>query len=277
MMSLLHWVLAPRSSLPAEFPAIWGAPPAPHLQDAVFSVLYSDVGRTFYARCGPEPSPDRPLGWITKSPVSTQWDLPPVPTVGDTPAWKWLSRADCLDVWEQDSALIQAEAAVLAGAKGRTVCAFLPDNGVAQFNIQRLMTFGAGLQPVYPPEPWGVQLIGEEQLTFATWTFEPGTKVMVITRLRVSPVAFPKLLEAVSSKARELGFETVEAWNLPHELKEGAKSTRTFERDEHLPAVKWYGGEPDDSVEWIFNEKYVSLGWSLDDGLTRHYCRFCWC
>ena len=259
MMSLLHWVLAPRSSLPAEFPAAWGAPPTPHLQDAAFSVLYSDVGRVFYARCGPVPSPDRHLGWITKNPVSTQWDISPSPAVGDRAAWRWLARTDCVALWEQDVALMQAEAAARARTQGKTVCAFLPDSGVAQFSIQRLMTFDADFKPVYPPEPWGVQLEAEQQLTFATWTFEPGTKVMVLTRLRTSPAAFPKLLEAVSHKARELGFETIEAWNLPSELEEVAKSTRTFERDEHLSAVKWYGEEPEDSVEWIFNEKCVSL------------------
>lgn len=258
-MSLLHWVLAPSSSLSSEFPPAWGAPPSPHFQDAQFSVLYSDVGSIFYAKCGPVPSSlDSRIGWITKSPVSTQWDIVPArSSVSDTGAYKWLSRTECIDVWKLDTELLKSDAVTLAQKHGKSVFAFLPDNGVGQFSIQRLMTFDEDLEPVYPPEPWGVQLLGQKDLTFATWTFEPGTKVMVLTRLRTTPEVLPRLLETVGYKARELGFDTVETWNLPEGLQDSAKElgAKSFERNEHLSAVKWYGKESDGEVEWIFNEK----------------------
>jgi hypothetical protein len=260
MMRLLHWVLAPRSALPTTFPAEWGTPPPEGPHDARFSVLYSDIGRDFYAKCGPVPGKDIRHGWLVMGACSTQWDVlaqsdnaPNQATAGR----KWLSRSECIDIWKQDAELTRAELPVLARQKAKTVFAFLPDQGVGQFSIQRLMTFDEHLEPVYPLEPWGVLLLGTDSLTFATWTFEPGTKIVVLTRLRATPQTLPELLAALKYKAHELGFDIIETWDIPNGLKDAAEKlgSRTIERAEHLSAAKWYGDEADDEVEWIFNEK----------------------
>lgn len=261
MMRLLHWILAPRSSLPA-FPAEWGIPPESPLQDARFSVLYSDIGKEFYARAGPAPGQ---LGWVVTGALSTQWAVPPqAATAVDQSQWKWFSRDECIDLWKQDAELIKSDVVALA-KKGQTVHTFLPDKGVGQFSIQRLMTFDEDLKPVYPPEPWGVRLRASKGLTFATWTFELGTKTMVLTRLRSTAEDLPALLEALKFKAQEMSFDTVETWDIPQELKDVGDQlgARTFEREEHLSAAKWYGPEPVDQLEWVFNEKYVWITSSL--------------
>lgn len=263
MMRLLHWVLAPPGALCAPFPAAWAAPPESPLRDAVFAVLYSDIGRDFYARCGPVPGtePGARGGWEVVGAVSTQWDVPQEVRASEEnkKRWKWLSREECINVWKQDAELMKADAVALAQSKGKTVYTFLPDQGVGQFSIQRLMTFDENLQPVYPLEPWGVQLLAgpDEPLAFATWTFEPGTTIMVLTRLRCTPEQLPILLEALKFKAREIGFDVVETWGIPDSLRKVGEGlgSRTVERVEHLSATKWYGEEPEDSVEWIFNEK----------------------
>ncbi|GJE86632.1 acetyltransferase domain-containing protein [Phanerochaete sordida] len=252
MMRLLHWVLAPASSLP-PFPTQWGTPPKSPLQDARFSVLYSDIGEDFYLRAGP--APGHP-GWTVVGAQSIQWAVPPLPDASsESSRWRWLGRDDCIDVWKLDAELMQADALALAHKKGRTVYTFLPDKGVGQFSIQRLMTLDKELRPIYPLEPWGVQLLGTKSLTFATWTFEPGTKIMVLTRLRSSAEDFPALLEALKFKAREIGFDTVETWNVPDELKELGErlGAKTSKRTDHMSATKWYG---QDDAEWIFNEKF---------------------
>ena len=90
-------------------------------------------------------------------------------------------------------------------------------------------------------------------------TFEPGTKIVVLTRLRATQHQLPELLAALRYKARQLGFDTIETWDIPNELKEEAEKlgSRSFERSEHLSAVKWYGKETEQEVEWVFNEKYA--------------------
>lgn len=255
MMRLLHWVLAPRSSLPA-FPSEWGVPPESPLQDARFSVLYSDIGKEFYFRAGPAPGEP---GWTVVDALSTQWDVSPRPDAPrNSSQWRWLSRDDCIGIWEQDAELMKADALVLARERQKTLYTFLPDKGVGQFSIQRLMTFDDQLRPVYPLEPWGVQLLSGKSLTFATWTFEPGTKVMVLTRLRCSAENFPALLDALKFKAREFGLDTVETWNLPAYLQKAGDHFGAIivERTDHLSATRWYGSEPSEQTEWIFNEKF---------------------
>lgn len=73
MMRLLHHVLAPSERLP-EFPETWGAPPQVQhsgLGDALFSVLYSDVGEEFYPKCGPIHGMS---GWEIRDPWSVVWN-----------------------------------------------------------------------------------------------------------------------------------------------------------------------------------------------------------
>jgi len=58
--------------------------------------------------------------------------------------------------------------------------------------------------------------------------------------------------------ARDHSLDTVEVWNLAPDLADICRQIggSVVERDEHFPAIKWYGN---DSVEWLYNE------------------RFCWC
>ncbi|KAK0217946.1 hypothetical protein IW262DRAFT_1104795 [Armillaria fumosa] len=91
MMRLLHWVLAPPSSLPSIFPGAWGLPPErpSWLAHGHFSALWSDVGH-FYGSCGP--SGIGADGWVVRDAISTVWDV----GAGDAGVdvggrWKWLS------------------------------------------------------------------------------------------------------------------------------------------------------------------------------------------
>lgn len=263
MMRLLHWVLAPHSSLP-PFPSEWVSPPPEDLHDALFSVLYSDVGSEFYENCGP--TLDGGAGWKTTSPMTTCWS---VATLAESLAggvkqeeWRWLSSQEADRAWEADSMLILADVTSKAKAEGKTTFAFLPTEGVGQYNIQRLMSFTPDLQPVLI-EPWGVvrQQHGAP-LALATWTFEPGTKTMILTRLRATEVELPLLLELLVQAAQGLGKDTIETWNLPGHLADIAERTggRTFERTDHLSAVMWYGSKPEEQLIWLFNEKSVTMG-----------------
>lgn len=255
MMRLLHWVLAPHSALPA-FPSEWGLPPSQEtaVGDAVVSVLYSDVGQ-FYKACGPTPDE---VGWVIDHPVSTEWKVPPTSAEQQVEdgKWKGLTKADCLALWATDAELIMRDVATAAQASGKPGFSYLPDKGLAQYVVERRMQFTAEMKPVYPPEPWGVQLVENGgPLTYATWTSEPGTKTMVLIRVRASAEVVPELFDVVRKKAQQLGFDTIEAWNAPPELAKIADG-RTFERGEHLSAVKWYSKtEPADQIQWLFNEK----------------------
>lgn len=283
MMRLLHWVLAPRSALPAAFPPSWGTPPA--IPDDLglgigqFSVLYSDVGRDFYRACGPSEEPEN--GWIESGSVQTVYDLPLSATdkVGShdasTGRWTWLTEEDAKLVWEQDAKWMVPDLASAARSLGRTVFTFLPNQGVGAFTIQRTMKFTPDMTPVLPLNTWGVLLLPQDNATlrsalvenegksttFATWMLDSMTiaRTLVVTRIRSTEEAFPHLLLKMLEFARKESISRIEIWALPKELRAhaGKLGWRTEERSEHLSAFKWYGEEEGSKVEWVFNEKFA--------------------
>lgn len=265
MMRLLHWIISPPSTV--QFPSSWGAPPTSPIGNASFSVLYSDVGPTFYSHCGPDNTPG--TGWIVRGNRQTRWDLHadhPVPL--SSVHGEILSEEQVNQLWEDDAKIIKVEAGkhVISGSKGKIAFAFLPTNGVGWFSIRRNMKIGADHLPTLPTTKWGIQLVPKGELPakdakipFANWTFELRGKlrVMLVTRLRVSQAAFPDLLRKVFDVAKEEDIGLLEIWNLPEELESLAQSLGgvTATRDDHLPSFKWYGPESHDDVDWLFNEK----------------------
>lgn len=263
-MRLLHWVLAREEYLSTQvFPQEWGVRPPKALQagDGSVSALWSDVGPNFYVGCGMGVGVERGDGWLIKNPFSTVWNVHDTDILEDKEGSEvtWLDEESAKVVWEKDTALIKSEVkeAAKSSGKARTQFSFLPNEGVAEFQWYRLHYYFSRYVP-NPPRYWGVSQNGDG---FATWTCEyrPGMhKTLIVTRLRASEDAIEELMARVLRYAKDIGLDAVETWNLaPHlERSLGRFKGARVERDEHYPAIKWYG---DESVEWLVNE------------------RFCWC
>ncbi|KAL5537024.1 hypothetical protein ACEPAF_847 [Sanghuangporus sanghuang] len=261
MMNLLHWVVAPHSTLP-PFPSSWGGAPPERsgCNNAQFSVLYSDIGPSYYASTGPSEDSE---GWIVRGPYSTI----SVVTEGannfksleSDALVKWLTEKDCEDILDHDADLMRAS---FPSDSKPVSFTFLPNEGVALFLVRRTLFFSPG-QPYanMVPDKWGVQLLVEGQLHFATWTFDvrPPPATLIATRIRSTKVTFPRILSCMLLAAQENNMRRVEFWSLPKELEEIAKELggKTEERDEHLNAFKWYGPEKNEDIYWAHNEKFA--------------------
>lgn len=260
MMRLLHWIMAPHSSLP-QFPAKWGTPPpeSPEYNVAIASVLYSDVGPTFYAQFGPDESSE---GWVVKDPYSTIWEVKP----GETDPAQYsegielipLDLRQCVIRWDQDTEKIRQT--LKATQPDRIAYSFLPNEGVAMTMVQRTEFFNSDKVDAKMPTTWGVELKRQgKEPEIATWTIDvrPPPTTLLITRLRASPEGFGHILNYVFTAARDSGCERIEVWNLPKELEEvaGQYGGSTIQREDHLNALKWYG-PGDEKVDWINNEKF---------------------
>ncbi|RDX54605.1 hypothetical protein OH76DRAFT_1397964 [Lentinus brumalis] len=281
MMRLLHWVLAPRSALPSTFPSEWGTPPdiemlkSVGLANAQFSVLYSDVGRDFYRSCGTDPTSRN--GWVVSGATETFWKLDASDVIAAKKTdvrFARLSESDLAALYEHDARWIK-EDLIRHGRPGRTQFTFLPDKGVGMFVVRRIMDFTPDLQPVLPSKQWGAVILPNgahiladalaqpSPLSFVTWTLDLKTspRTLVVSRLRADESTLPALLDELLVVAREEQVEKVEFWYMRPELRALAESNgwKTEERVEHLSAVKWYGAEKEDDLEWVYNE------------------RFCWC
>ncbi|KAK0238858.1 hypothetical protein EDD85DRAFT_883248 [Armillaria nabsnona] len=264
MMRLLHWVLAPPSSLPSTFPEAWGLPPErpPWLAHGRFSALWSDVGH-FYGSCGPSTTDTE--GWVVRDAISTVWDVGSGDTDVDVgQGWKWLSASDVETLLSIDEQRMKVDmaATALASDAGETFFTFLPGQGVEKFQRRRLEHVWGKFKSV---EYWGVvyepgktAATLDEHPAMATWTFEMKTPTLVVTRLRAGKEIFVDLLSVLKFVAKKHGMEKIEIWNLPEAHKSIAQDHGAvhIEREEHLSAFKWNGAEAPANVVWLNNEKF---------------------
>ncbi|KAJ7293897.1 hypothetical protein C8J57DRAFT_1457858 [Mycena rebaudengoi] len=261
LMRLLHWVLADEALLPAgDFPAAWGAPPLrlPGPAQARFSILYSDVGPTYYSACGPVPG-DRG-GWVMRGATTTVWDVASaLPQADGLSQWTALDEAGVSKLWTEDAEKMWGD--MKRGDAGLSFT-FLPTHGVAAFQHRRLHILLDRL--VKPPmTAWGA-VSSTNTDAYATWTVDPippTPSTLSVTRIRADPDVFPDLVGHMVEVARTHNLQHVEVWNLPEQLEALARTlgARTFEREEHLPAFKWYGAESEEDVTWAFNERCTGV------------------
>ncbi|KAI0360589.1 hypothetical protein OH77DRAFT_1445537 [Trametes cingulata] len=284
MMRLLHWVLAPRSALPSTFPAEWGAPPDSEvlrslgLANAHFSVLYSDVGKQFYQSAGPTPGAND--GWVVKGALETTKtiDLTSAPaSTSPTPPGLNIQRLtvdDLIALYDHDAVLIKNDLSRFAGDTSLTLFSFLPNKGVGAYVVRRTLNFTEDNSIVLPSAQWGLAILPHgtrtlqdalrldsgAPLSFVTWTLDLRVppRTLVVARLRADKHTFPIILDQLEVVAREEKVEKVEFWYLRPELRTiaNARGWPTKEREDHLSAVKWYGEEKEEDVEWVYNEKF---------------------
>lgn len=272
MMRLLHWVLAPPSSLPSTFPEAWGLPPErpSWLAHGHFSALWSDVGH-FYGSCGPNGTDGDSEGWVVRDAISTVWDV----GVSDTDievgrGWKWLRAIDVETLLSVDDQRIKVDmaATALASNTGNAFFAFLPGQGVEKFQRRRIEHVwrpftsveygGVVCESKWPTESGKTAVTLDEHTAMATWTFELKSPTLMVTRLRASKENFVDLLSVLKFVAKKHGMEKIEIWNLPEAHKSIAQDHGAVhvERQEHLPAFKWNGAEAPANVVWLNNEKF---------------------
>ena len=258
MMRLLHWVLAGRTeeyNLP-EFPAEWGDPPdeVELAGEGFFSVLYSDIGSEFYTRLGPTFIDSS--GWEARDPISTVWEVSPHSSNLETDdGWTWLGKEDLSRLWAKDVEQVKCIMAAMSALGSSVLVTFLPDQGLASSH-----TFRSALRPV-SMHIWGVERDNgsNDQPTYAAWSVDmhPPPQTLVVTRISATKDIFPYLIEKIQQAARKNGITKMEIWDLPQNLLKAAEQLggRTFKRDEHIPAIKWYGRGDTADIKWVFNEK----------------------
>lgn len=260
MMRLLHWVLAGRTAeynLP-QFPSEWGTPPdeVELAGNGLFSVLYSDVGGDFYTKLGLTTACSG--GWETRDHFSTTWEVPPHPhTPQADEGWTWLGKKDLDRLWAKDVEQIKRIIATMPTSGSSALVTFLPDQGLGSSN-----SFRSALR-LPSMHNWGIERDDRniDQPTYAAWSVDIQLpRVLLVTRVSATEVTFPSLLEKIQVAARENGITKMEIWNLPEHLLKIAEQLggKTFEREEHLPAIKWYGKGNTSDIQWVFNEKCVT-------------------
>ncbi|GJJ11077.1 hypothetical protein Clacol_005308 [Clathrus columnatus] len=265
MMRLLHYILAPADSL-GVFPEEWGSPPIQPsgLGNASFSMLWSEIGGDLYERAGYNHSLP---GWKPHEYVSTVWQYRNM--VEHFGRVRWLLEVDCVRLWDEDAIFVEKKFSELGHEEKKITCAFLPNGGVAAFQIRRVLMYLPGSPHLPIPKHWGVEILGENERAYATWVTEIGSSPasLTITRLRTTEKTFPIILSAIMEAAKQNCCTNVEIWNLDSSLNkiamefggEGSQSSKC------LPSLAWYGPESAEHVKFLFNENSFQRGIAIAD------------
>ncbi|KAF9258729.1 hypothetical protein L218DRAFT_876477 [Marasmius fiardii PR-910] len=263
MMRLLHWVLSsPEALSPSSFPKRWGEPPErPHsiAGNGQFSALWSDVG-DFYSICGPF-GEEQGGGWRIQDARSTIWDpqhvLHDIGSQITSLEWEWLNEDRVKELLDEDARTMRTEMASVDSDHSKTYFTFLPSAGVETFQREKLRF----LWQKEGITQWGVKVkrqdLGQCFTDFASWTVElsgPKPRNLLITRLRAHQDTFPIIMSKAAEIARKHGLKQIEIWNLDESLQD-LEGGKTFTRDEHLPAVRWYGLSDENALVWLHSEK----------------------
>ncbi|KAK3706947.1 hypothetical protein LTR37_012446 [Vermiconidia calcicola] len=254
----------------------WQADNGKHV---LFSVLYSDIGKQFYAARGWQAFP------------SAHVSLPAVSSKADgLPSVHMLKSQDLAELCAIDEKLIRSRLSK-SNAGDRTPVALLPDTETMQWHHAREEFVGKellGKQPVVKGAITGEK--GSRVWCYWTrvWTNpqEEGDNTLHILRLVVEDEAFSDLapasaestakmkgsqtfkaiaalFAAAQTEAAQWGMHEVQIWNPTSTTLAAAqmlngKAAVEHRQDESITSLRWYGKGSWENVDWVCNEKY---GW----------------
>ncbi|KFA48706.1 hypothetical protein S40293_08503 [Stachybotrys chartarum IBT 40293] len=240
--------------------------------DALFSVLFSDIGKKFYARAG----------WAAFE--STHLELPAkrISIHGAAGELRILGSDDMATLAALDSQLVREKLAQGdGGASTKTQVALLPDVDTMQWHHAREdfvcehifnrtpQARGALYAPAGRPgsRVWVVWTRG-----FYGGVAKPEKNTLYVLRLVVEDEtladgelrqALRLVLAAAQSEAKEWLCPKVEVWNPAPRVRALVEECQDLEarfvvrEDEGICALRWFGEGSVDDVEWLASEKYT--------------------
>ncbi|KAF2091289.1 hypothetical protein K490DRAFT_54182 [Saccharata proteae CBS 121410] len=241
--------------------------------ECLFTVLWSDIGKQFYANYGWEPFNS---GHIS-IPAST--DEPS----SSLPASRALHARDLADLCAADEALLRKNLRE-ASTKGKTQVAILPDVQTIRWHHAREEFVGKEFYGDVPVVKGAI--VGDKpgKRVWCYWTRmwyntdprESKDNTLHILRLVIEEnvdsddvvPAIASILAAARNEAQRWHMAEVEAWNPSADTVEAARllhgNAQVITRDkESISSMLWYGEKGDggsivDAIDWVGNEKY---GW----------------
>jgi GNAT superfamily N-acetyltransferase len=264
MMELVGEHLKNRQGNMMNFNGNWGQKPSS--PPATFSVLFSDIGKKFYAARGWAPFP------------STHLSFPPQETMGGTPPnARPISYHDLPELCALDEKWLLKRMANERNSSNGTCVALAPDLDAMLWHLMRedfvtKRIFG------WTPRVRGAAFGKVGKRIWAIWSRSylskpPKAEGNTLYILRVviedesaDPVYLSEGLRVIIEFARNEAFEWqtrhVELWNPSRQLRDLIRGSgleyEAVEREiESIPSLRWYGECPSEEIEWMANEKYA--------------------
>ncbi|KAH7319881.1 hypothetical protein B0I35DRAFT_222531 [Stachybotrys elegans] len=239
--------------------------------DVMFSVLFSDIGKTFYAKLGWAPFESNHIEMPVRNPRSETAD-------GTSP----ISLDDVPGLAALDEKLLRAKFIAAEGSQAKTRVAILPDADTMlwhmyreDFMCQHTLSRKAVVRGAMyaPPSRAGGRV-------WALWTrglyggaAAPEKNTLYILRLAIEDEdgmsdeelgeALRQIFEAAQKEAQDWLCAKIEMWNPNERIRGLLEGVAEFgakfvvrEKDE-ISSLRWFGEGSEENVEWVSNEKYV--------------------
>lgn len=262
---------------------------AGELEDSLFSVLYSDIGKTFYARHGWMPFPSTHVSFKPRS-------RPAQSSGGDgdgngggggqqeeekeeeaAAVARTIGYHELAELCSVDERLVRAELARRARAAGRTQAALLPELDAMLWHLMRedFMT-----QRIFGRTPAVRGAVAGEpgRRVWAVWTrgYYGGLRrtdgnTLHVLRVVVEDETRPDeelaaglraVVRTAQAEAAEWNTPEVHVWNPPPRLrglveKCGVEHEFVVRDKNSIASLMWHGEEPTVDVDWVANEKFA--------------------
>jgi len=250
---------------------------------ALFSVLYSDIGKAFYAKVGWPPFESTHLTFpVPAAAPPAALDPPPAAADGPEPGVSPITTADLPALCAADEARVRARVRDRARSTGKTCAALLPDAAALGWHLLRedFMTrrlFGrtpAVRGAVYGGAPgrrvwavWARAYYGgagtSEGNTLHILRFVLEDEEACGAEEGYVAAAFRGVVGAAMAEARAWCAADVQVWNPGPVLRRAAEASGlgfgVVQREmESIASLMWYGEGDVSDVEWVANEKF---GW----------------
>jgi hypothetical protein len=237
-------------------------------EEPLFSVLYSDIGKVFYAK----------QGWVPFESAHLEFPASSTAESASSDTLKVIKPEDIPELAAADEALVRA-AVANAPPSPKSIVAILPDTDQIQWHAAReALQCERLLSRV--PSTHGVLYTAPTSRVWAIWkrnhsapATEPDKNTLFILRFvvedekSISDEDLTKATDAIISAARREASEwacgKVEMWNPSERLRRLAEGNSNLDakyvvrEDDSITSLRWFGQGTADNVEWIFNEKYA--------------------
>lgn len=250
-----------------------------------FTVLWSDIGKRFYARFGWHVYPSNHIALPPKTARDCIYGLPKT---------NLIFAEDVEELCRIDEVLLRSAMAKSTSSKKALQVALIPDAATMQWHHAREEFLGERLCDRFPFTKGALAKTARGRRTWCIWTRTFGASrhddVLNILRLVVeeektvdeqvteasvdeeaadseggSVAAVAAILEQAQLEASFWGMSSVQLWNPSHLTLKAAKKiepsvTLINRNEESIPSLRWHGNIPpeDTEIHWIANEKY---GW----------------
>lgn len=238
--------------------------------EPAFSVLFSDIGRVFYAK----------HGWLPLENTQIEFRVRQTAAELDTSSVTLIHEEHLAELAERDEALIRKEIAkpnAVDASKFRV--AVIPDIDALQWHFYReafICSAAFGRKPtvhgaLYTSPSTGSRVWGLFERNHYGGPDHPEKNLLSFLRFVIEDesisdeelsAAVVGIFRAAEKEAKDWACSKIEIWNPLERVRKAAEAATEFQttfvvrQDKNLASLNWFGEGATEDIDWVVNERF---------------------